>query len=156
MNQTHIGVGCSDSVFGPASCSHDFNLCLIFEQSVFSIIASAILLLLTPVRLFQLSRRHTKASPNQDHASKAVSFCPISLIQSKLTGLDICCIECGCPARPGPPLELVTVKDLLQSPICGADPRKLTHDIMPFPCRGQEVNKTINSTNHLPAILNPL
>lgn len=49
--------GCSENTFGPASCYREFDFTLTFEQAVLSIIPSAVLLLITPLRLLYLSTK---------------------------------------------------------------------------------------------------
>lgn len=50
----------SDDTFGPVSCTRPFDFTLTFEQSILSILFSAIMLLVTPPRLFQLSKRKSR------------------------------------------------------------------------------------------------
>ncbi|KAL1966963.1 hypothetical protein VTN77DRAFT_3707 [Rasamsonia byssochlamydoides] len=65
---------CSDNAFGPASCTRDFDFTLTFEQSILSILPSALLLLITPLRLFQLSRRRSKTVPHRNYALKPLAL----------------------------------------------------------------------------------
>lgn len=53
----------ADQVFGPAvSCPHVFDFTLLFEQSIFSIIPSALFLLLVPWRVWNLSGKNIKTT----------------------------------------------------------------------------------------------
>ncbi|KAI5195395.1 putative ABC transporter [Aureobasidium subglaciale] len=65
-------VGCSDDSFGPASCARSFDFTLTFEQSILSILPSALLLLAVPPRLFLLSKRQSSTDGYRKFAFKAV------------------------------------------------------------------------------------
>ncbi|XHG07806.1 hypothetical protein AWENTII_010938 [Aspergillus wentii] len=57
----------SDNTFGPTSHSRQFDFTLTFEQSILSIIPSAVLLLVGPLRLLYLSRCQSKTSSEHKH-----------------------------------------------------------------------------------------
>jgi ATP-binding cassette, subfamily C (CFTR/MRP), member 1 len=63
MNRTAI---CDDASFGPTvqGCRGDFDFTFAFEQYIFSIIPSAILLLAAPIRLAVISRLKAKVDGN--------------------------------------------------------------------------------------------
>lgn len=59
MNGSSICPQHPDDVFGPvvAECARAFDFTLLFEESILSILPSAILILLAPVRLLALRKR---------------------------------------------------------------------------------------------------
>lgn len=59
-----LGFASCDGSFGPfASCADGrFDFTFLFEQSILSIIPSAVLLLITPLRVWQLAGRKPKVS----------------------------------------------------------------------------------------------
>jgi hypothetical protein len=65
----------NDQIFGPAvsGCRDDFDFTLLFEQSILSIGPSALLLLITPLRILHLARRNVKTVPSPIDAAKLVS-----------------------------------------------------------------------------------
>lgn len=68
---------CGDNLFGPQvldnSCRSGFDFTLLFEESVFAIAPSAILLLSVPWRLAQLYKGRVKVSLTSLHAFKLVN-----------------------------------------------------------------------------------
>jgi hypothetical protein len=66
---------CDDSVIGPSvhGCRSDFDFTLAFEQYLFSIVPSTMLLLAAPVRLAFLRRFRGKVAGNSFKYSKLVS-----------------------------------------------------------------------------------
>ena len=66
----------SDDMFGPAvqlGCRDSFDFTLLFEQAILSIVPSALLLLLTPIRIYQLAGCSVKTLPTKILATKAVN-----------------------------------------------------------------------------------
>ena len=65
---------CNDNAFGPAisDCHGAFDFTLLFEQSILSIGPSALLLLLGPLRLYQLYGSTVKTLPDPGYTAKAV------------------------------------------------------------------------------------
>lgn len=63
MNETFLSL-CADDTFGPTvgspSCRGGFDFTLLFEDSIFAIGPSAFFLLVAPVRVIQLYRKHDK------------------------------------------------------------------------------------------------
>jgi len=55
-----------DNLFGPAihNCQSDFDFTILFEQSILSIVPSALLLLYLPARVWQLWSKSSKARFN--------------------------------------------------------------------------------------------
>ncbi|KAE8381911.1 putative multidrug resistance protein [Aspergillus bertholletiae] len=51
---------CSDKAFGPVSCLRPFDFTLTFEQSILSILPSALLILASPLRLMYLLQRRPR------------------------------------------------------------------------------------------------
>jgi ATP-binding cassette subfamily C (CFTR/MRP) protein 1 len=71
---------CGDDTFGPAigNCESgavrgDFDFTLLFEQSVLSILPSALLLLVVPWRSLQLASQSRKVRKHSSHGLKIVS-----------------------------------------------------------------------------------
>ena len=64
----------ADDVFGPVvlNCRSGFDFTLLFEQSVLTIIPAALLLIATPIRLFQLYKTPVKAHPTAWNKIKIV------------------------------------------------------------------------------------
>ncbi|KAE8152270.1 putative multidrug resistance protein [Aspergillus avenaceus] len=75
---------CSDSSFGPGSCSRDFDFTLTFEQSILSILPSALLILVAPVRLFQLFGKHSETVKNKRNIPKITTAAAIVALQLSL------------------------------------------------------------------------
>jgi len=65
MNCTSVCSLEADGAFGPQvqSCRDDFDFTLLFEQSIFSIAPTALLMLVSVPRIFQLHRRTIKTTP---------------------------------------------------------------------------------------------
>jgi hypothetical protein len=64
----------SDNAFGPASLTRDFDFTLTLEQSILSILPSALLILVGTIRLIQLFPRTSRTSPSIGHTLKTVSI----------------------------------------------------------------------------------
>ncbi|KAI5206442.1 putative ABC transporter [Aureobasidium subglaciale] len=76
-------VGCSPHAFGPASCDGSFDFTLLFEQTILSIVPSAIFLCCLPVSLFKLHRAAPKFNASYTRTLKLV-------IASLLVATQIC------------------------------------------------------------------
>ena len=66
----------ADNVFGPIVadvCRQGFDFTLLFEQSVLSMVPSVLLILITPIRLYQLYQTSVKTRSNSMHGAKAVA-----------------------------------------------------------------------------------
>lgn len=84
----------ADNAFGPQlkGCSGQFDFTLLFEQSILSILPSALLLLLSPLRILQLQYHDTKTRRNSWYMVKMVSstfsyYCPS---RTHIHGLACC------------------------------------------------------------------
>ncbi|KAE8421986.1 hypothetical protein BDV36DRAFT_291799 [Aspergillus pseudocaelatus] len=64
---------CSDTAFGPVSCSRSFDFTLTFEQSILSILPSAFLILASPLRLTYLVQRRPRTVKSKWRLLKIVS-----------------------------------------------------------------------------------
>jgi len=67
--------GSGDSRFGPAvaNCLRSFDFTLLFEESILSILPSALLVLLFPIRLLYLNRRKVRVTGKALRNLKLVS-----------------------------------------------------------------------------------
>jgi hypothetical protein len=77
----------NDNSFGPAvhSCQSDFDFTLVFEQSILSIIPSALLLLFVPWRAWHLWGRTAKAKHNNLTIVKQVHACISPFVSCVMT-----------------------------------------------------------------------
>lgn len=74
----------ADNVFGPIfadTCRQGFDFTLLFEHSVLSMAPSAVLILITPLRLYQLYRISVKTKPSSMHGAKAVTAVVYAALQ---------------------------------------------------------------------------
>ncbi|KAK0624550.1 P-loop containing nucleoside triphosphate hydrolase protein [Bombardia bombarda] len=83
--------GCDDGAFGPIihTCRQDFDFTLTFEQAIFSIAPSALLLLFAPIRIAVLRKRDLKVEGPRLRTAKVVSiviFAILQLVQLVLWG----------------------------------------------------------------------
>lgn len=77
MNGTSVCSSHPDDVFGPvvAECARAFDFTLLFEESILSILPSAILILLSPVRLLSLRKKQHVVGGGALRGAKLVSSC---------------------------------------------------------------------------------
>jgi ATP-binding cassette subfamily C (CFTR/MRP) protein 1 len=77
----------ADNAFGPAipsACRSGFDFTLMFEQSILSILPSALLLLLTPVRLYALYGESVKTVRDLRYGTKAAAVAMLAAVQLSL------------------------------------------------------------------------
>lgn len=100
MNDSYINY-CSDDSFGPTvhlqSCRDGFDFTLLFEESIFAILPSVLLLCAVPVRLRSLYRRPDAVNWPLLRVIKLVSSeRPLTSCCALMIGLDNRC----CPMSP--------------------------------------------------------
>jgi ATP-binding cassette subfamily C (CFTR/MRP) protein 1 len=89
MNHTATLDSCLavDNAFGPAisnECRSGFDFTLMFEQSILSILPSALLLLLTPVRMYGLYGENVKTVRDLRYGAKAAAVAVLAALQLSL------------------------------------------------------------------------
>jgi hypothetical protein len=83
-NTTLYNCFVADNAFGPSinsACRSGFDFTLTFEQSVLSILPSALLLLLTPLRLYVLYGENVKAVRDGRYGAKAAAVAALAVVQ---------------------------------------------------------------------------
>jgi ATP-binding cassette subfamily C (CFTR/MRP) protein 1 len=86
-NATFYSCLAADNAFGPAisrACRSGFDFTLMFEQSMLSILPSALLLLLTPLRLYALYGENVKTVCDLRYRTKAATVAVLAAVQLSL------------------------------------------------------------------------
>jgi ATP-binding cassette subfamily C (CFTR/MRP) protein 1 len=86
-NATFYSCLAADNAFGPAissACRSGFDFTVMFEQSILSILPSALLLLLTPIRLYALYGENVKTVHDLRYRAKAAAVAVLAALQLSL------------------------------------------------------------------------
>lgn len=85
----HLSTTCGDNLFGPRvlknTCRSGFDFTLLFEELIFAIVPSALLLLAVPWRLFQLHNAKVKVIRTAFHIVKLVRLFAIPNSNAKMS-----------------------------------------------------------------------